>query len=525
MPIETYHTVSERYDPNFTKFDPSIEGSHSSIYTTDDPVMSGSYSNSFVSEKELSELSETLKKSIMSGSNSVFKWEPERMKSLYLNLNNPMVVDAMGSDWSNIPFSSLPSNVQENLNTIRKAFSTREIETIQKHFGYDGAIIKNVSDWGSGKVPKLTAANVYEINDPANLKLSQAITHDDAGKIIPLSKRDNWKNPDIRYSFAPIGLAGLTGLEYNIENEKPNNYADGGEVQPDTIDPVDMYNKTRYQVNGIPINDKPLDNVLSPWDIPLGTAYKVWPAVNSFLKNYGPTLGAMVVGSTGKTSNKKSSPITTKQIDPTLKEYHEDIVIPLRPQDKYTKQVYLNNPDNFTYNMYADDILPNNRLADYNPRTGEIRIKESVANSELSPQIQGHESGHRIDQIMPRTDEVKQKIDEALQVGPRPLSKESRLLVEKEGEIDRLGYNLFKYMKDNNLMQIKEPTAKTKAFQEFITNATDEQIAQMLGDITAYTKDYKRGKIDYNQIRWILQNAPIIVPGLVIQQDLLTDKT
>lgn len=221
MPIETYHTVAERYDPNFTKFDPAIEGSHSSIYTTEDPVMSGSYSNSFVSEKELSELSETLKKSIMSGSNSTFKWEPERMKSLYLNLNNPVVVDAMGSDWSSIPFSSLPPNVQENLNTIRKKFSTREIETIQKHFGYDGAIIKNVSDWGSGKVPKLTAANVYEINDPTNLKLSQAITYDDAGKIIPLSKRDDWKNPDIRYGLAPIGLAGLAGLEYNgVKDEK-----------------------------------------------------------------------------------------------------------------------------------------------------------------------------------------------------------------------------------------------------------------------------------------------------------------
>lgn len=37
--------------------------------------------------------------------------------------------------------------------------------------------------------------------DPSQVKLVDAITYDDAGNIIPLRNRFNWKNPDIRYDF------------------------------------------------------------------------------------------------------------------------------------------------------------------------------------------------------------------------------------------------------------------------------------------------------------------------------------
>ena len=47
------------------------------------------------------------------------------------------------------------------------------------------------------------------------MKLADAVTYDDQGNIIPLSKRDNWLNPDIRYGLIPIGIGlGTTSL-YN----------------------------------------------------------------------------------------------------------------------------------------------------------------------------------------------------------------------------------------------------------------------------------------------------------------------
>ena len=46
--------------------------------------------------------------------------------------------------------------------------------------------------------------------DPNKVKSANAITYDDAGNIIPLSKRDNFTIPDIRYGILPfIGLTSI----------------------------------------------------------------------------------------------------------------------------------------------------------------------------------------------------------------------------------------------------------------------------------------------------------------------------
>lgn len=52
--------------------------------------------------------------------------------------------------------------------------------------------------------------NQYLIKDPKKIKLSAPITYDDAGNIIPLSKRDNFTIPDVRYGILPfIGLTSI----------------------------------------------------------------------------------------------------------------------------------------------------------------------------------------------------------------------------------------------------------------------------------------------------------------------------
>ena len=308
------------------------------------------------------------------------------------------------------------------------------------------------------------------------------------------------------------------GLKYWEWKNVPK-YDEGGEVEPD---PLEVLERSKPKFHGIPISKGNIDGVFSPIDVPLATLPKVWPVVNKWLPNYGQMLGTLVGGDDGLTVNRKAKPLTTKQIDADVKEHYEDIVIPLRPQEDYIKQIYLQNPDNFAYNVYADNALPDNRLADFNNTTGEVRIKESILNSPISSQIQAHEiNGHRSDRSLPRSNEAKATIDEAFNVRKEPLSKESKLLAEKEAETTRLSYNFYKYMKDNGLLQIKKPMAKTKAYQDYVLNATDDQIDAMLGNSTVYSRDYKASGIDYDKIRWALAYAPEIAAGLIIPQHLL----
>ena len=310
------------------------------------------------------------------------------------------------------------------------------------------------------------------------------------------------------------------GLKYWEWKDIPK-YDEGGEVEPD---PLEILERSKPKFHGIPLAKGNIDGVFSPIDVPLATLPKVWPVVNKWLPNYGQMLGALVGGDDGLTVNRKIKPLTTKQIDADVKEHYEDIVVPLRPQEDYIKQIYLQNPDNFAYNVYADNALPDNRLADFNNATGEVRIKESILNSPISSQIQAHEiNGHRSDRSLPRSKEARAIIDKAFNVRKKPLSKESKLLAEKEAETTRLSYNFYKHMKDNGLLQIKKPMTKTKAYQDYVLNATDDQIDEMLGNSTVYSRDYKASGIDYDNIRWALAYAPEIAAGLIIPQHLLSN--
>ena len=243
MPIKTYHTVQERYDPNFNVFNTSIEGKPTAIYTTDLKPMSRSYSSSIQTEEELENLLfENLDwykwldsremRSAKSKEDLVEGWKlflqrhgtreksvntmkkryeelgtdislhPERTKELYVKLNNSLNVDADNSNWSYIFSSKLPPDVYENINNIPNILTTRDIEQIYKHFGFDGAQIKNVIDYGPSArdYTKLQPGTVYELDTPSQVKYSDYITYDDNGNVIKLSKRDNFSTGDMRYA-------------------------------------------------------------------------------------------------------------------------------------------------------------------------------------------------------------------------------------------------------------------------------------------------------------------------------------
>lgn len=249
MPLITYHTVQDQYDPNFTVFNPNIEGSNSAIYTSSDPLMSGTYANKIVSEYERDQLAELmrinelrnieqghvvggsaqLRKTILQDPERGRDWivrntwlnqpiESTRQKQLYVNLQNPVLVDNGGRSWNNIDLSQLYDNYSDVYKSIRphgllgQGYSTRSLEAAQREAGiYDGAIIRNVADYGGSRKSSILdwskGNDIYMVNSPNRVKLADPITYDDAGNIIPLSQRDNFSIGDIRY-LLPYAMGG-----------------------------------------------------------------------------------------------------------------------------------------------------------------------------------------------------------------------------------------------------------------------------------------------------------------------------
>lgn len=187
-PTQLYHTVGDEYDSSFNVFNPNIEGSNSAIYTTDNLSMSKSYSS---------------------------KPTYDRVKKLYSNASKSYDIEGYYQPWNEIPYNG-------------NIWSTRTLEkAVRNHsqYGIDRLVIHNIKDWGGKAMPKGTflmdgniksSGTVIENFNPNDLKYSSAVTYDDLGNIIPLSKRDNFSIKDLRYSLIPLGT-GVTLLNSKVK--------------------------------------------------------------------------------------------------------------------------------------------------------------------------------------------------------------------------------------------------------------------------------------------------------------------
>lgn len=187
-PTQLYHTVGDEYDSSFNVFNPNIEGSNSAIYTTDNLAMSKSYSS---------------------------KPTYDRVKKLYSNASKSYDIEGYYQPWNEISYNG-------------NIWSTRTLEkAVRNHpqYGIDRLVIHNIKDWGGKAMPKGTflmdgniksSGTVIENFNPNDLKYSSAVTYDDLGNIIPLSKRDNFSIKDLRYSLIPLGT-GVTLLNSKVK--------------------------------------------------------------------------------------------------------------------------------------------------------------------------------------------------------------------------------------------------------------------------------------------------------------------
>lgn len=180
--IQLYHTTNAE-NPDFHIFDTNIEGRPTGIYTTDNLNMSKSYNRKSRNNSKLI-------KRLYSGSNSIN--------------NGNLVIDGNGNYWNNLQIAFTNKTLYPKLyhNGLGGELTTRDIERAMFNTkDVDRVIINNVKDYGGGFINDFKPSTVLINQNPSNLKYSNPITYDDKGNFIPLSQRDNFRNPDMRYKI------------------------------------------------------------------------------------------------------------------------------------------------------------------------------------------------------------------------------------------------------------------------------------------------------------------------------------
>jgi len=123
---------------------------------------------------------------------------------VYGRLKNSLVIDAKGNHWNNI---KLPDDLKNkgvnryyhplrDMNIESDTASTEQIATYAHKNGYDSVVFKNLVD---GSISKGINSDIYAVFGASQTKLADPVTYDNNGNVIPLSKRFNTENNDIRY--------------------------------------------------------------------------------------------------------------------------------------------------------------------------------------------------------------------------------------------------------------------------------------------------------------------------------------
>ena len=206
----------------------AYHGSPKAGFTIFDPVTkkktenTGSYFSN--SQLDAQTYSGTKRKAELGGDPKAGNYE------VYLKLENPAVIDAMGNNWDSVDSEPIwevwdnknrvvetfysPKDAQEYVEKnksdgvyqhkiIQDALSGRTtdeiVRDIKQNGENDGVIFKNISDEGPYGQGYNWGENVYVTFNPEQVKSSDPATYDKDGNLIPLSQRFNPESNDIRY--------------------------------------------------------------------------------------------------------------------------------------------------------------------------------------------------------------------------------------------------------------------------------------------------------------------------------------
>ena len=120
---------------------------------------------------------------------------------VYLKQGKLLTVEGNGANWNRISIpSELPKRKYRGLKNMEYSDTadTTYICKEAKKAGYDSVHFKNIIDGISNN--KDMSGDVYAVFDSSQVKSADAVTYDDKGKVVPLSKRFDAGEADIRYS-------------------------------------------------------------------------------------------------------------------------------------------------------------------------------------------------------------------------------------------------------------------------------------------------------------------------------------
>lgn len=167
------------------------------------------------------------------------------MENGIVNKQDPSTLENKNFDWHNgqqvrsvMEFASKPSFNKAILKEIQTPRTTNGLVQDSFRKDYDLVYMKDVIDSNGGINGESYAIDDLVTRYSNQMKLANAITYDDAGNVIPLSKRDNFNIKDIRYGWLlPFGITLGAGAVANSQAYGgPINAFAGGSNKPNAAD-------------------------------------------------------------------------------------------------------------------------------------------------------------------------------------------------------------------------------------------------------------------------------------------------
>lgn len=202
-------------------------------------------------------------------------------------------------------------------------------------------------------------------------------------------------------------------------------YSDGGQVEPD---PLEVLERSKPKVAGIPINDRPLSGTdpigeAMMWGLGGGAASA---ALRSMFPTYGATIGWLAFGDNNKDNmlvvpnnpTKNTTPIETGLLNKEIRQYYADDVL---PRDILTSEAdklrFLNTDKNFEYDLYPQAYFSNGVAGHYDRLDDKIRLNGGYSsNKDLLDNVMAHEVNHRYNREFPLDKEHNRILNRAYTV-------------------------------------------------------------------------------------------------------------
>lgn len=283
--------------------------------------------------------------------------------------------------------------------------------------------------------------------------------------------------------------------EWNKQN--PNKqFAEGGEVESD---PLEVLERSKPKVAGIPINDKPLSGTdpigeAMMWGLGGGAASV---ALRSLFPTYGATAGWLAFGDNNKENvlivpnnvNKSKLPVAKDLVNYDVKEFFENDVVPrdvIYPIE--SKQSFLNDA-NFMYDIYPESHFEQNVAGYYDNINKKVVVNNLYAGDQKSiNRIGTHEFGHKYNDQFELDDPHKRILNNAYTVEENKIGRTARgarRTNEKRETNKNIRYDMY--------VELQEKLGRSPSPSEvddFIDSLSDREILRRVRNSNMYGSAY-----------------------------------